>query len=275
MSVSAFPDLSLEAWRPTLGTLQSYAQVLSAIRAAMAPREKHWWHISLQVSAAGLTTGPLPARDRVVELTLSLTEHRLYIATNRVDRAGIELKDQSAAAFCDAVLRALAHMGVNPSIDRKSFESTGAHTYDKAAVARFWQVLPLVDAALKRLKSEHRGESGAVQFWPHHFDIALLMFSGRRVSGTDPTDEESADENMNFGFLPGDEGIAQPYFYATAYPAPPGFADARLPPGAYWHTEGWTGAVLPYAVLRTLDHPLDRVLDFFRAAREAGFSRMK
>jgi hypothetical protein len=275
MPSSSFPDLSLQSWRPTRDTVQAYAEVLSGLRKAMAPREKHWWHISLRVAASGLTTTPLPVGEKVVELLLSLTDHRLYIVTNRGERADIELRGQSASVFCDAVLVALAGMGVTPAIDRAPFQKMRTEAYDKAAVARFWQVLPLVDATLKQLKNEHRGESGAVQFWPHHFDVALLMFTGRRVPGADPADEESADENMNFGFLPGDEGIAQPYFYATAYPTPNGFAGARLPEGAYWYTEGWTGAVLPYAALRESGQPVERLFDFFRAARDAGFSRMK
>ena len=275
MSVSSLPDLSLESWRATRDTVRAYAETLSAVRKTMAPREKHWWHISLRVTAVGLTTTPIVAGDRVVELLLNLVDHRLCVASNRGAPAGAELHGQSAAAFLDQVLEALAGMGVEPEIDRAKFTATEAQTYDRAAIARYWQVLPLVDGMLRRLKSGHRGESGAVQFWPHHFDVALLLFTGRRVPGADPADEESADENMNFGFLPGDEGIPEPYFYATAYPTPPGLAAAPLPEGAYWHTEAWTGAVLPYAKLRRQAQPLDRLLEYLRAARDAGFARMK
>lgn len=271
----SLPDLALEAWRPTRDTLQAYAEVLSAIRKHLAPREKHWWHVSLQITAAGLTTGPMAAGDRVVELVLSMIDHYLYIVTNRAARAQIELRGQSATEFCDATLTALARLGVKPTIDRAALAALNAQTYDKAAVTRYWQVLPLVDAVLRRLKSEHRGESGPVVFWPHHFDVALLQFSGRRVAGADPQDEEAADENMNFGFLPGDEGIPEPYFYATAYPPPAGMTDAALPEVAHWHTKDWTGAVMPYAALRSGTQPLDRLLEFLRAAREAGFSRMQ
>lgn len=269
------PDLSLESWKTTRDTLQAYAEVLSALRKALAPREKHWWHISLQVSAQGLTTTPIAVGDRIVELGLNLVEHRLCIASNGGERVDIELKGQSATTFCDATVDALTKMGIAVILDRTPFNTMGAQTYDRSAVARFWKILPLIDAALKRLKSEHRGESGAVQFWPHHFDIALLLFTGRHVPGVDLADEESADENMNFGFLPGDEGIPRPYFYATAYPTPEGFSDSRLPEGAYWHKEGWTGAVMPYAALRSAERPMERVLEFLRAARDAGLSRMR
>jgi Family of unknown function (DUF5996) len=275
MSAMSLPDLSLDSWRSTRDAVRVYAEIISSVRKALAPREKHWWHISLHVAATGLTTGPIPAGDRVVELMLGLIDHHLYVATNRGERAAIELTGQPAATFCNQVLKTLADFGVKSAIDRAPFAATAAQTYDKAAVARYWQALPLFEAALRRLKSEHRGESGPVVFWPHHFDVAVLLFSGRRVPGVDPADEESADENMNFGFLPGDEGIPEAYFYATAYPTPAGLTEARLPNGAYWHTEGWTGAVLPYAKLHGHAQPLERALEYLRAARDAGFERMK
>jgi Family of unknown function (DUF5996) len=275
MSALSLPDLSLNGWRATRDTVQMYAEILSSVRKSMAPREKHWWHIGLRVAAAGLTTGPILAGDRVVELMLGLIDHQLYVVTNRGERAAIEVRGQSAATFCDQVFKTLAGFDVTPAIDRAPFAATAARAYDPTAVARYWQVLPLFAAALRQLKSDYRGESGPVVFWPHHFDVAVLLFSGRQVPGVDPADEESADENMNFGFLPGDEGIPEPYFYATAYPTPAGWTEARLPSGAHWHTEGWTGAVLPYAKLRGEAQPLVRVLDYLRAARDAGFGRMK
>jgi hypothetical protein len=54
---------------------------------------------------------------------------------------------------------------------------------------------------------------------------------------------------MNFGFVTGDAWIAEPYFYATAYPMPPRWRETALPHGAYWQTEGFTGSILPYARL--------------------------
>src|SRR5207247_1888886 len=77
-----FPDLALEPWKDTRDTLHAYAQVLGAIRKALTPRQKHWWHTPLSVSAAGLTTTPIPAGERVIELTLSPTDHRLCVISN-------------------------------------------------------------------------------------------------------------------------------------------------------------------------------------------------
>src|SRR5436190_1846143 len=166
MASFSLPDLTLETWQSTRDTLRAYAEVLSAVRKSMAPREKHWWHVGLHVTAAGLTTGPLTTGDRVFELTLSVTDHFLYIATNRGARAQIELRGQPASELCEAMLKTLARFGVKPSVDRAAIAALGGSAYDKPAIARFWQVLPLVDAALRHLKSEHRDESGPVTFWP-------------------------------------------------------------------------------------------------------------
>ena len=72
---------------------------------------------------------------------------------------------------------------------------------------------------------------------------------------------------MNFGFVPGDEAIREPYFYVTAYPEPVDRRKPRLPRGGRWHTRGWHGAVLPYDTLVAARHPDERLLDFLRAVR--------
>jgi hypothetical protein len=114
-----------------------------------------------------------------------------------------------------------------------------------------------------------------VQLWPHHFDLALLWLSGRRVPGQDPNDPEYADEQMNFGFSAGDEGIAEPYFYATAYPTPAQWTEQPLPEGARWHTAGWTGAILPYVALTEASDPQVLLLDFLRTAHWGGAQFMR
>ena len=273
-AAASFPDLSLDTWRGTRDTVHGYAKVLGKIRRAMAPPEKHWWHISLRATAAGLTTTPLPAGDRVVELILSFTDHRLHVVTNRGEHKEVLVTGQSSAVFCGSALDALAALGIAAPIDRDSFSDTNPGEYDDSAMTRFWRVLPQIDVALKRLKSEHRRESSPVQIWPHHFDLAVLLLTGRQVPGTDPQDAESADEQMNFGFTTGDSSVPEPYFYATAYPPPDGFTATKLPEGAYWHTHGWTGAALRYEMLRSMRHPADRLLEFYRAARDAGFRLM-
>jgi hypothetical protein len=269
-----FPPLPLAHWRPARDTIQSYAQVLGRIRRALTPSQKHWWHISLRAAAAGLTTTPIPDGDQAFELLLDLTHHRLLLTTSRGQRRDFPLEGQPVHTFMLQTLELLADQEIVPEIDQSLFTATSEGTYERTAVAAFWQAASQVDAALKEFRHGFRRESSPVQLWPHHFDLALLWFSGRLVPDQNPDNPEYADEQMNFGFSTGDEGIPDPYFYATAYPLPDGWSGSELPAGAYWQTEGWTGAVLPYAAVSDRDDGRSLLLNFLRSAHEAGAALM-
>lgn len=270
MTKHSFPSIPLSGWQPTRDTVQTYSQLLGKIRGALSPAQKHWWHISLRATAVGLTTTPIPAGSQTFELALDFTRHQLTLTSSRGETAVIPLTGQSAAAFCTATLSILHDWGIEPDIDQTKFADETAGTYEATAVSAYWQALSQIDAILKEFKAGFRGETSPVQLWPHHFDLALVWLSGRLVPGQDPANADYADEQMNFGFSTGDEGVPEPYFYATAYPTPDGFTDAALPKNAYWHTGGWKGAVLPYAALVGTENPHDKLLTFLRTAHEAG-----
>jgi hypothetical protein len=275
MSNNPFPPLPLADWQPTLETLQGYAQLTGKVRRALTPRQKHWYHVSLRVGVNGLTTTPIPAGPDTFEMVLDLIAHEVVISTSRGDRWQQPLHGQSKAELCDAALAALAGMGIEPEIDRGLFDDTTPGTYDRQAVERYFRAMVQIDSVFKQFKGELREETSPVQLWPHHIDLAMLWFSGRLVPGVDPADEENADEQMNFGFTPGDAGIPAPYFYITAYPQPDGLTDTPLPADATWTTESFTGAVLMYEALTTAADPAGKLLDFLRTVQRAGAGLMK
>jgi len=85
-----------------------------------------------------------------------------------------------------------------------------------------------------------------VTCWPHHFDIARVIFLS-------PDADQSKDPSVGVGLSLGDNAYAEPYWYVTHWPSP---EDADLPPlpsGGHWHTEEWTGAVLPGSAFAHLD----------------------
>lgn len=278
MSHASFPELTLADWQPTRNTLQTYGKVLGKIRRALSPPQKHWWHISLRVVPQGLTTTAIPVSDvddATFEMVLDLLQTKLIITSSQSETWQMPLTGQSAKAFCDSTLAALARLGIAVEIDRSLFADEAPLVVDTAAAENGLQVLVNVDRVFKQFKSELPGESGPVQLWPHHFDLALLWFSGRKVPGVDPADEESADEQMNFGFSTGDEGIPEPYFYITAYPWPANITAAPLPAGAVWYTASWKGALLKYSSLVGADQPEEKLLAYLRAAYQAGSSLMR
>ena len=76
-----------------------------------------------------------------------------------------------------------------------------------------------------------------------------------------------SDETRNYSVI---NSISNAYFYATAYPVPDNWADLALPEGAYWHTEGWTGAILPYAAVVASEQPLELLLEYLRSLQAHG-----
>jgi hypothetical protein len=271
-----FPSLQLDTWRETRDALQSYARVIGKIRQALTPPQKHGWHVSLRVDALGLTTTPMLAPTTVAEngrtltISLDLVNHQTRLTTNQGLTQAIPLEGQSPAEFCQQIKAALVAFGLTVPFDDSACNSDTTVVYDKTAVSRYWQALSRIDLIFKQFRHGFREESSPVQLWPHHFDLALLWFSGRLVPDQDPDDPEYADEQMNFGFVTGDDSIADPYFYATAYPTPDAFTDQPLPDGAYWHTADWTGAILPYAMLTQAGSPNDVLLNFLQTTHQAG-----
>lgn len=85
---------------------------------------------------------------------------------------------------------------------------------------------------LEEVRVAHSGAS-PVRCWPHHFDIATRL---------EP--EKGGVYSIGAGMMPGDSEIPEPYWYVTPWPVPDRAALPTLASGR-WHTEGWTGAVLP------------------------------
>jgi hypothetical protein len=202
-------------------------------------------------------------------MVLSPVGNQVEIQTGFGGTAAVPLSGQSQRALYDEIASALEDLGVRvPAVDAPWSETECR--YDPDAAQQYWLALSSIDQVFKEFKGRLREETGPVHVFPHHFDLSLNWFSGRRVPGADPVDEETADEQMNFGFVTGDESIKEAYFYATAYPRPPALLRAELPDGSYWHTEGFTGAVLMYENLLGECDPRERLLDFFGSAQHAG-----
>ena len=271
-----YPKLTLSTWQPTRDTLQAYTKIVGRVRRILSPPQKHWCHISLPLSPVGLTTTPIPCRDhgRTFDIEFNFFTHETTVRTNSGDIDVITLEGQSPRDFGEELLEILASFDIDVELPAALLTSTEEGSYNDAAVEAYWQALCRIDSLFKQFKGELRQETTPVLLWPHHLDLAFMWLSGRLVPDQDPEDEELADEQMNFGFSTGDSTINEPYFYATAYPLPPGLIGSPLPEPAYWHTAGFSGAILPYAGLLDHDDPDQLLLDFLRTVQRNGASLM-
>jgi hypothetical protein len=169
----------------------------------------------------------------------------------------------------------ISRSGGESPLNLKMPEIGDVNGYEQPAADSYWSALSRIDSIMGEFASGLRGETFGPQLWPHHFDLAVLWMSGRQVPGEDPEDEEAADESMNFGFSTGDEGIPNPYFFATAYPNPKGLSGLELPKGSRWHAEGWQGARLDYADLANAEDPRMLLESFLTTAQRAGAQAMR
>lgn len=278
-----WPELPLESWRETKETLHRYAQMVGKVRLALAPFRNHWWHVTLHLSVRGLTTGPLPAGERMLEVAFDFLEHRLVVQTDDGSTESFELRDGLACAdFHDRLFAALERLGVRPRIvdrpydlDPPPFSQDRVHQrYDPRWVERFWRVLQRVERVLVEFAGRFNGKQSPAHLYWHSFDLAQGRFSGRPApprEGADPVSAEAySHEVISFGFWAGDANVPYPAFYSYTAPEPPGLTSQPLrPPAAAWQASGGM-ALLAYDAVRGADDPRATLLEFLQSAYEAG-----
>src|ERR1700739_3103100 len=112
-----WPELPTAAWRGTCETLQLWTQIAGKIRLARTPWLNHSWHVTLYVTARGLTTSPIPDRARSFQIDFDFIDHVLRIATSAGEQRRVPLVPQSVATFYTAVIEALEGLGIDVKID--------------------------------------------------------------------------------------------------------------------------------------------------------------
>jgi Family of unknown function (DUF5996) len=263
MSNNEFPLLQGEAWVDSRDALHAYARLIGKYRAAAAPKQKHWWQVGLLPSLGGFDTGLLHIENWVMSIELNLLTLSVVLSFRNKSELKFPLTGQSNRSLYESIQAQMASFAIK-NVDQGVLSDASYKGLNKQEVAKFAQATNAINAAFEIFKGEQRRETGPIILWPHHFDLAMLWFSGRLVDGIDPADEENADEQVNFGFSVGDEANPEPYFYITAYPLPDGLETVQLPEGAYWHSQGWNGALMPYSVLTKVKDPQTHLLGFWR-----------
>ena len=284
----AWPALPLAAWQDTYATLHLWTQIVGKTRLALAPPQNHWWHVTLYLSARGFTTSPMPYRDRSVEVEFDFLDQQLVVRTSDGVVRTVPLVAQPVAEFYHGYRRVFEDLGISVHIWPRPQESAGTisflddfthSAYDGAAAARCWRVFALADRLLKEFRGRFLGKSSPSHFWWGSFDLACTRFSGAKAPphpGGVPnlsdrvTREAYSHACISAGFWPGSPGtpVAEPAFYAYAYPEPPGCADAPISPATGRYDTNFREWILPYDAVRTAPDPHRMVLDFLQSTYE-------
>jgi hypothetical protein len=253
MPVAALP---IASWQDTQTTLQRWVQMVGKTRLALEPPRNHWWHTALYVSSRGLGTGPMPSGAGTLELDFDFLSHRLSGRRSDGREASIALRPVTVAEFFSEYRALLAELGAEVRIypvpmemeDTLRFDQDEVHgAYDATAVQRWWGMLREAHEILTRFRGLFLGKCSPVHFWWGAFDLSCTRFSGRRAPlhpGGLPhvpdwvTREGYSHECISAGWWPGGGAIAEPAWYAYAYPEPQGCPSAQIAPeGAGYHPE--------------------------------------
>jgi hypothetical protein len=81
--------------------------------------------------------------------------------------------------------------------------------------------------------------------------------------------EAYSHEVSSAGFWPGGGAIDDPAFYSYAYPAPDGFAAAKIEPDAAFWSKELGEFILPYDAVRTAREPERELMAFLRSTYAA------
>src|SRR2546427_8994055 len=105
-----WPGLPLDAWNETFATLPMWTQVVGKIRRVQSPWTNHSWHVTLYVTARGLTTSPIPYGARTFQIDFDFIAHRLSIETSDGAVRAMTLQPRSVADFYEELLGRLKEL---------------------------------------------------------------------------------------------------------------------------------------------------------------------
>jgi Family of unknown function (DUF5996) len=287
LTTTAWPKLPLEEWQPTYATLHLWTQIVGKTRLRLSPKQNHWWHCTLYVTSRGLGTSPMPYGERTFEIDFDFLDHQLVARTSDGESRAMALVPRTVAEFYREYLALLGSLGVDVRIhgspneipEAIPFAKDSVHgSYDAEAAQRCWRILVNVDRALKEFRGSFVGKSSPVHFWWGAFDLACTRFSGLRAPrhpGGVPnlpdyvTREGYSHECISAGWWPGSGPIAEPAFYAYAYPEPPGCSDAPVGPAGARYDVTMHEWILPYDAVRNAAEPHAAVMEFLQSTYDA------
>jgi Family of unknown function (DUF5996) len=286
-SDNPWPSLPFAEWKDTLATLHMWMQIVGKIRLVQTPWTNHSWHVTLYVTARGLTTSPIPHGFDTFEIRFDFVDHKLRVLKSDGNGREVKLEPQSVAQFYERTMSILRELDLPVSIyttpnevaDPIPFERDEKHrAYDPEYANRFWRVLVQCDRVFKEFRSGFCGKCSPVHFFWGAPDLAVTRFSGRAAPphpGGFPhlpdtiTREAYSQEVSSLGFWPGAEMMPEAIFYSYAYPEPKGFGEAKVKPAAAAYNAQFKEFVLPYEAVRTAKSPDETLLQFAQSTYDA------
>lgn len=255
-------------WEPTRETLHAYCKVLGAIRAAFAPEQPRFAHVSLRLYTSGLTTTPIPFpgdAQRSFALSLDLRNHYVLLSTSLGDVQQIRMSEGlTATQLGEELTGKLAELGVKGKINAKKYKGDEPRHYALDQAEAYFAAIGHANQAFELFKATVNEPTDAVQLWPHHFDLSFIVLGSKTVK----TEEGEFPSQLTIGFSPADSSQPGEYFYFNPYPFNEEVTQQPLAAGASWHTASWKGALLPYSEVAGKEDGAERMQEFLKRCYE-------
>jgi hypothetical protein len=115
------PALAGEGRRETARALRDHVRVLGALRAALTPPRKHWWHASVALQARGVTTTPAPFPGGVLEARIDFLDGHLALLDNTGRAERWYLTGMTASRLAERLQNRVRRWGGDLSLEPRRF----------------------------------------------------------------------------------------------------------------------------------------------------------
>jgi hypothetical protein len=232
-----FPKLIERNFVKTREKLHSVAKIFGKFRENLVKPTAKNENLWLRVFDNGFQ---IPIMEQYGNLMIRCNLDKLRIeVVNPQTLYTIDLEDNSVFGIKDELIRILNELNIQFDKDRISFKADDKIEIDRDSSMAFLTQLVNYNGLLQGFwNSINNGSKTGICLWPEHFDNAFIWYSGRKVYGS--------DEQVGIGVSNGDAEMLLPYIYMNPWPVPEGIDEVELTEGAYLHSKGWIGFVLPY-----------------------------
>ena len=282
-----WPELVYEKYGNTAATVRLWTQIIGKIRLKKTPWINHSWHVTLYLSARGLTTGSIPYKKGNFQIDMDCIDHVIIITCAEGYKETINLYPRSVADFYEELFSKLQTMDIDVAIYAKPNEidpaipfaqDTVQRNYDPAQMHLLWQALTRIGGVFTRFRSTFIGKVSPVHLFWGAFDLAVTRFSGRKAPKYEGAlvnipgrvmEEAYSHEVSSCGFWPGNETSPAPIFYSYSYPTPPDFGTQPVDPAGAFYSKEMGEFILPYDAVRQTGDPGETLLRFMRSTYRA------
>jgi hypothetical protein len=181
-----WPVLNYNDLKETLQCVHLWTQIVGKIRLKQMPWLNHSWHVTLYVSARGLTTGSVPFARGIFQIDLDFVGHEIVIRSSNGGEESVGLYSRSVSDLYEEMFKKLHRMGIDVHIATKPNEVVPAipfpkdiiiRQYDPVQIKLFWQALVNIEVVFTRFRSAFTGKVSPVQFFWGSFDLAASLMS--------------------------------------------------------------------------------------------------